>query len=162
MSYTAAMDDPKPETLYDEDYFAWSLAQAEALRARGRGGNAIDFDHVAEEIEDLGRSELRACEGLVRRIVEHLLKLATSGREEPKPHWRADVTTFRTEIDGRLTATIRASLAADLPRLWRQAVRIAAARLAAEEPGSAVRLPMEPTLGLDEVLDLDWWPPTLA
>lgn len=152
------MDDAKPAPLYEEDFFAWTSAQAEALRARGRGGNAIDFDHVAEEIEDLGRSELRACESLVRTILVHLAKLTLARAAEPKAHWRAEVTTFRAELEGRSTATIRNSLTNSLPDLWRQAARIAKARLAAEEPGTSPDLPTDMPFTLDQILDPDWWP----
>ena len=45
---------------YDEDFFAWTRHQAELLRAvRSRGADlpaGIDLDHLAEEIEDLGKA----------------------------------------------------------------------------------------------------------
>jgi hypothetical protein len=52
------------DDLYEEDYFAWTRAQAEALRARGRGANALDYDHLAEELDALGNEQLAACESL--------------------------------------------------------------------------------------------------
>jgi Domain of unknown function DUF29 len=45
---------------YDDDFLAWSEQQAAALRGlAGRRGlpNELDLEHVAEEIEDLGRAE---------------------------------------------------------------------------------------------------------
>ena len=44
------------KSLYDEDFFAWSQQQAEALRAAARGGwnQPLDWHNLAEEIEDLG------------------------------------------------------------------------------------------------------------
>ncbi len=46
------------KTLYDEDFVAWAEHQAEALRAAARGGSnqALDWENLAEEIEDLGKS----------------------------------------------------------------------------------------------------------
>ena len=42
--------------LYDEDIVTWSEQQAELLRRRS--ANALDWDHLAEEIEDVGRSHI--------------------------------------------------------------------------------------------------------
>lgn len=52
-----------PGSLYDEDILAWSEQQAALLRdlARHRDlPNALDLENVAEEIESVGRDELRA------------------------------------------------------------------------------------------------------
>jgi hypothetical protein len=45
-------------TDYDEDLVAWALANAALLRARCF--SKIDADHLAEELEDVGKSERRA------------------------------------------------------------------------------------------------------
>ena len=43
--------------------------------------NRFDRENVAEEIEDLGKSERDAVRSQVSRILEHLLKLAYSPAE---------------------------------------------------------------------------------
>ena len=48
------------ETGYDRDFYAWTLVQAEALRAKD--WHTLDIEHLAEEIEDLGKSDHR-CPG---------------------------------------------------------------------------------------------------
>jgi hypothetical protein len=63
------------ESLYDDDFFAWTQQQAELLRRLAPPGNELDLEHIAEEIEDLGRSDLRAARSLCQHIIEHLLKL---------------------------------------------------------------------------------------
>lgn len=52
---------------YDEDYYLWALDQAERLRDMTalRTNDAIDWELLAEEIEDLARSERRACASYV-------------------------------------------------------------------------------------------------
>jgi Domain of unknown function DUF29 len=54
------MNGVMPDDLYDRDVLAWSQHQAELLRRTGRGErvNHVDWENVAEEIEDVGRSEL--------------------------------------------------------------------------------------------------------
>jgi Domain of unknown function DUF29 len=46
------------ETLYDEDFYAWTQQQAALLRRLPPAGNELDLEHIAEEIEDLGRGSL--------------------------------------------------------------------------------------------------------
>ena len=46
--------------------------------------NRFDREHVAEEIEDLGKSERDAVRSQIRRIIEHFLKLAYSSAEQPR------------------------------------------------------------------------------
>ena len=47
------------KALYDQDLVAWSHQQAAALRAAARTGSdqLVDWENLAEEIEDLGRSQ---------------------------------------------------------------------------------------------------------
>jgi hypothetical protein len=45
-----------PDLLYEEDFYAWTQQQAQALRRLRVGDNDLDIEHIAEEIEDLGRA----------------------------------------------------------------------------------------------------------
>jgi hypothetical protein len=50
--------------LYDDDLLLWSERQAALLRRMAAGervNDQVDWENVAEEIEDVGRSSLRAC-----------------------------------------------------------------------------------------------------
>ena len=69
--------------LYDDDFFAWTQEQAELLRQGSAASNGLDFDLIAEEIEDLGKSELHTVQSRCEDIIEHLLKLEYSGVAEP-------------------------------------------------------------------------------
>jgi hypothetical protein len=61
------------DDLYDHDALAWSERQATLLR--GERVNDVDWDHVVEEIEDVGLSELNAVYSYLRQILVRLLKL---------------------------------------------------------------------------------------
>ena len=78
-----------PPSLYETDYCAWTRQQAADLRklAKRRTNTPIDAAHLAEEVEDLGRSERDAVRSQVRRIIEHLLKLEFSPAAEPRAEW---------------------------------------------------------------------------
>jgi Domain of unknown function DUF29 len=69
----------KAAELYDEDFYAWTQQQAKALRTHFKGDNRLDVEHLAEEVEDLGKSELHAVESYVENVIEHFLKLDYSG-----------------------------------------------------------------------------------
>ena len=58
--------------LYDTDFFAWTQRQAAALAA----GKAAELDwlNLAEEVESLGKSDLRQLENRLTVLVRHLLK----------------------------------------------------------------------------------------
>ena len=43
---------------YDQDYYLWFADQARLLRAAM--WNRIDVEHLAEELEDMGKRETRA------------------------------------------------------------------------------------------------------
>ncbi|MBV9250584.1 MAG: DUF29 domain-containing protein [Acetobacteraceae bacterium] len=58
--------------LYDADVLLWSEQQAELLRRRA--ANALDWENLAEEIEDVGRSQLNAVESLLTQALLHYLK----------------------------------------------------------------------------------------
>ena len=58
--------------LYDQDFAEWTRQNAELLRS-GRASEA-DLEHIAEEIEDIGKRERRSLHNRFMRLIEHLLK----------------------------------------------------------------------------------------
>lgn len=151
------------EELYEEDFPAWALSQAEALRrlAATRPNLPIDFGHLIEEVEDLARAERNAVSSRVRRVIEHCLKLEHSPAADPRLGWKMSIDDARSEIGDRLTPTIRRDLESALPQLFAQARRVAAkALLAAGERQAADALPPTNPYRLDDLLADDWYPPS--
>jgi len=93
-----------PATLYDRDFLLWSKEQAEALRAAARGGSnrPIDWENIAEEIEDLGKSVRRELRSQIRRIIRHLVKLEHSPATDPRRGWKESIRGARSEIEDLL------------------------------------------------------------
>ena len=90
--------------LYDQDFIGWTEQQARLLRdaAALRPNLGLDWDHLIEEVEDLGRSHHDAVSSQIARIIEHLLKLEFSSATDPRPGWRHTVRSARAEIERRL------------------------------------------------------------
>jgi len=59
-------------TAYQQDFYAWAKEQSALIRA-GKLSD-IDWTHIAEEIEDMGKSEKRAMESRLEVLLTHLLK----------------------------------------------------------------------------------------
>jgi hypothetical protein len=131
----------KAADLYDEDFYAWTQQQAQALRTHFKGDNRIDVEHLAEEVEDLGKSELHAVESYIENVIEHLLKLDYSGWIEARNHWRAEVDAFRASIERKITPRIRQQVETELGALYERARRGAARSLHQREPDLVRRLP---------------------
>lgn len=109
--------------LHDHDVLAWSEQQAALLRraARGERVNTIDWAHVAEEIEDLGLSELNAVQSYLRQILVHLLKLHGWPDLGADQHWRAEIVAFQSDAARRYTRSMRQRI--DLEKLHGRAVK---------------------------------------
>ena len=91
------MDDKSPST-YDADFLVWSEQQAQALRelAKNRAllPNALDLEHLIEEVEDLGRSEFNAVESQILNIMVHLIKMAGDPDAPAVAHWYDEIQAF--------------------------------------------------------------------
>ena len=77
------------------------------MRARKGGENALDYDNLTEEIEDLGKSEFYGGQSFVERIIEHLIKLEFIADPDPQAHRRGEAVEFRNQLEDRLTQTMR-------------------------------------------------------
>jgi hypothetical protein len=89
------------KTLYEEDTVAWAENQAAALRAAAQGASnqPLDWENLAEEIEDLSKSIKRAVHSHVRNIIEHLIKLEHSPALQPRENWRESIQNARIEVE---------------------------------------------------------------
>ena len=157
-----------PARLYEEDWYAWTQEQAALLRrwpAELRP-NALDLEHIAEEVEDLGKEELHAIEGLLIRLIEHLLKMDLHPDTRSANHWRKEVNALRIGLGRRLhrerAPTLWSRRAAIYADVWSDGARLFAKGLEADGLPPAPDL-SAPRYDLDsEVLDLDWYPAARA
>jgi len=128
------------KTLYETDTVAWSEHQAAALRAAARGGSnrLLDWDNLAEEIEELGNLLRRRLRSQIARIIQHHVKLGYSPAIDPRKGWRRTIRLARLDIDRILEES---------PSLRRE-IR----RLIEKEPAGAVKLAI---LDLEDHAEID-------
>ena len=139
--------------LYDQDFFQWTTRNAELLRA-GRVQEA-DLEHIAEEIEDMGKSQRRAVESRLEVLLAHLLKW----RFQPDhrgPSWKATIKLQRSKIAKvlRENPSLRNAPAEELPDAYRNAVIQAAGETALAEESFPPSCPFP----LEQILDPGFFP----
>lgn len=144
---------------YDADFLAWTEEQARLLReaSRERINAPIDWENVAEEIESMGRSEVRAVESALVRVIEHLLKLELSPVAEPCGGWRRTVREQRDQANDALDASPSLLGRLDLSKAYRRGRSYAVDGLE-QDRIPADQLPADCPYALDTLLDPDWWP----
>ena len=108
--------------LYEQDFHAWANEQAELLRS-GRLSE-VDIEHVAEEIESMGRGEKRELISHLTVLLLHLLKW----RFQPVRRgasWRVTIANTRDDIADHLAdnPSLRARLDDAIALAYRRARR---------------------------------------
>ena len=105
--------------LYDEDILLWSEQQADLLRRRA--ANSLDWDNLAEEIEDAGRSQLHAVQSHLVQAILHDLKVAAWPESRDVPLWRAEARGQRDDASSAFTPGMAQRI--DVAALYRRALR---------------------------------------
>ena len=82
-------------TNYETDVVAWANEQAGFVRA-GRF-DLLDLEHIAEEIEDVGKNEQRELASRMAVLLAHLLKWEHQPARRSKS-WQYTLTTQRKEV----------------------------------------------------------------
>ena len=87
---------------YEKDIVAWANEQASFIRA-GRF-DLLDIEHLAEEIEDVGKSEQRELENRMAVLLAHLLKWQFQPTHRGAS-WQKTIKVQRTQVNRRIQKT---------------------------------------------------------
>ncbi|WP_071518354.1 DUF29 domain-containing protein [Geitlerinema sp. PCC 9228] len=144
------------ESLYERDYHLWILDTVQKLK----DGNfqAVDWDHLIEEIADLSRREKRKLESLLTRLFEHLLKFRfwQDRLGENRGHWEAEILSFRKQIKRELKAS--PSLKNHLLAVWEECYQDGREIAAKRSQLPLETFPENPLGSVEQVLDENWLP----
>ena len=89
-------------TTYENDIVAWAKEQAYLLRSGKL--STLDIEHIAEEIEDVGKSEQRELASRMAVLLAHLLKWQYQpGRQSSS--WQRTIKEQRKAVLRRLKNT---------------------------------------------------------
>ena len=140
-------------SLYDEDFHAWANEQAALLR-QGKLGQ-VDLEHIALEIESMGRTEKRELVSGLTVLMLHLLKWRFQPILRGKS-WRLSIEGQRLDIDAHLkdNPSLKAGLSEAISFSYRRAL-IEAER---ETGLEAATFPSECPWSFDQMMADDFWP----
>lgn len=140
--------------LYDTDVIAWSNQQAAYIRARRF--DLLDLEHLADEIEDVGKSEQRKFENRMAVLIAHLIKWKYQPSHRGSS-WERTIRDQRLILSKRLLKTPSLKPELSNPDFWLEAWTDAA-RMAENETEILNVFPEACPWEVDQILSNDFWP----
>jgi hypothetical protein len=139
--------------LYDEDFYAWANEQAALLRAGKLA--AADIEHIAEEIESMGKTEKRELVSRLKVLLIHLLKwqFQPTGRGTS---WRLTVEEQRRDVVDHLADN--PSLHAKMEEATASAYGLAVLGAARATGLDRSTFPTECPWSFEQMTDAEFWP----
>jgi len=144
-----------PTSLYESDFHAWLLYQADALRAQNIA--QLDFANLIEEIETMGRSEKRSLKSRLTVLLMHLIKW------QCQPHYRSrswmltinhQRQALRDSIDD--SPSLKPFLASFIDSAWERAKRDVEIETGIE----SIHFPPSCPWQVDQFMSDHFWPQT--
>ena len=138
---------------YEADFYQWSLEQARLLRSGE--WKAVDVEHLAEEIEDMGKSLRREWESCLKVLIVHLLKWVFQP-ELRGISWQLTIQEQQDQLHELLVdnPSLKNQMTASLERAYPRAVR----RTALETSFAEETFPTECPFRLEDILNESFWP----
>jgi len=143
-------------TNYDTDFYVWTQAQAETLRAKD--WPALDVANLAEEIESLGKRDRRTLRSHLRVLAKHLLKWTYQPDQRARrgASWRRSTANAREAIE--LVLNDSPSLRRELPDLLAWAYPRAREESYEETGLPLATFPETCPWTLEQLQDRHFWP----
>ena len=139
--------------LYEQDFYAWANEQAALLRAGQL--SAADIEHIAEEIESMGKTEKRELVSRLSVLLQHLLKWQFQPNLRGNS-WRLSIANSRDQLADHLAdnPSLKAKLAEAVESAYRYARRDAARETNMDDS----MFPAECPWSFEQFMDVTFWP----
>ena len=110
--------------LYDNDVLLWSERQGALLRRIAAGepvNERPDWLNIIDEVESVGRSDLRAVKSRLLQALVHRLKAEARPTSPAVPGWQAEARLLLAQARRAFAPSMRQRL--DVPGLYTDALR---------------------------------------
>jgi hypothetical protein len=143
----------KANEVYNHDFYAWAMQNAQLLRQARF--SEIDIEHIAEELESMGKSERRELISRLSVLIGHLLKWLF------QPGLRCNSWKYTIEEQRRAVTDLledSPSLCHELENRLAKAYTNAVLQAARETGMDKTRFPEQCPFSLDQILNENFWP----
>jgi hypothetical protein len=142
-----------PPTSHESDFYTWAAESADAIR-QGRF-EGIDWDAVAEELEDMGRSERRALENRLEVLLAHLIKWRFQ-RDRRSTSWTGTIKEQRRKCVRllRQNTGLKSLLPESIVDAYESATALAERDTGIDEANFPASCPWT----VEQILDEGYWP----
>jgi hypothetical protein len=86
----------KVKNLYDRDFALWIEATVKQLKSGDL--SQVDLENLIEEVESLGKSQRKAVDNFLTRLLEHLLKRCYVVLPDCYRGWEIEIRNFRNDL----------------------------------------------------------------
>ncbi len=86
----------KVKNLYNQDFALWIEATVKQLKSGDL--SQVDLENLIEEVESLGKSQPKAVDNFLTRLLEHLLKRCYVVLPDCYWGWEIEIRNFRKEL----------------------------------------------------------------
>jgi Domain of unknown function DUF29 len=150
-----ALKDPVND-LYEQDFAAWALEQAEAIKRKD--WSALDLPNLVEELESMGRQQRAELRNRLAVLLMNLLKwqFQPMHREFGGASWLRTIRTQRSEIESHLEDS--PSLKSYIPDAMTKAYRKAVFAAAEETGFDTSAFPTDCPYTWEQAMDGNWLP----
>ncbi|WP_017296392.1 DUF29 domain-containing protein [Geminocystis herdmanii] len=140
------------KNLYEIDDHLWLEKTIDLLKEKKF--KELDLENLIEELESLARRDKLAIKSLLEQIIRHLLLLQywEEERERNYRHWRSEVTSFRGQINQRMTTNFYNYLSDNIQETYKYA------RKYVKDKSGLDIFPVDCPYHLEQLLDEDWFP----
>jgi predicted unusual protein kinase regulating ubiquinone biosynthesis (AarF/ABC1/UbiB family) len=115
----------------------------------------LDKEHLIEELEELSRRDQKTVERFLELIIRHLLLLQywTSEYDYNANHWKAEIMSFRSQLNEDLTQNLRNHLRVNQAKVYEKALKYVR-----QKTGYDILFPEDCPYTLEQLLESNWLP----